>query len=377
MQGMRRRWLPLACWLSVLPAWGMGGPDGVDLHCSRGPGADDVTLQWTGGTAPFGVFRSPFPVNVVGPGNHLGETSGGGWVDTPPPGGILFYLVQGQCAFGPPEVCDGIDNDCDPTTPDGDDDPQVGQVCDGNDSDLCVEGMLSCAGGSLQCSDLSGSTLDLCNGTNDDCDPGSSDGSEDPQVGASCDGGDGDLCLEGTLSCSGGSLLCSDGSGTTVEACAGDGVDEDCDGSVDEGFNRNDNPSCSAAVVNLGSISGDTGAGQVFRSRFDEEWYRIRIVEDSNLSLYVSATVQLHSPPGADFDLYVYCGTCGGSLAGSSIIGGLTGHFDTVNVRRDDGPFSDDSFDITIEVRHFQSSFCANWGLTVFGNTAVNAATCN
>jgi len=68
---------------------------------------------------------------------------------------------------------------------------------------------------------------------------------------------------------------------------------------------------------------------------------------------------QLHSPPGADFDLYVYCGTCGGSLAGSSIVGGQTGHFDTVNVRRDDGPFSDDSFDITIEVRHFQSSFCA------------------
>ena len=31
----------------------------------------------------------------------------------PPLGGDLFYLVTSPCVISPPEVCDGIDNDCD------------------------------------------------------------------------------------------------------------------------------------------------------------------------------------------------------------------------------------------------------------------------
>ena len=183
--------------------------------------------------------------------------------------------------------------------------------------------------------------------------------------------------MEGTAFCGGGSIGCTDNTSTTNEVCGGNGVDEDCDGATDEGFNRNDNPSCAAAVVSLGTISGDTGSGQVVRSRFDEEFYRIRIVEDSPSSVYVSASVQLYSPPGTDFDLYVYCGLCGGGVAGSSTAGGLEGHYDTVNVRSNDDIFADDSFDVTIEVRHWQTNYCASWTLTVFGNTAVGSETCN
>jgi hypothetical protein len=87
--------------------------------------------------------------------------------------------------------------------------------------------------------------------------------------------------------------------------------------------------------------------------------------------------VQLYSPPGVDFDLYVYCFDCGGGLAGSSTVTGTTGHWDTVYIRNeDDWGFSDD-FGIVIEIRHKSSSRCAYWELTVTGNTVVSTQTCN
>ncbi len=132
-----------------------------------------------------------------------------------------------------PDVCDGIDNDCDPASPDGSGDPAVGTRCDGPDSDLCAEGTRACVGGVLMCGDATASTLDVCNGVDDDCDPASADGSEDPALGSSCDGPDSDLCAEGARACVSGALACSDTSGSSVDVC--NGVDDDCDASSADG----------------------------------------------------------------------------------------------------------------------------------------------
>ncbi len=130
------------------------------------------------------------------------------------------------------DLCNGADDDCDPASSDGSEDPLNGTTCDGDDSDLCNEGIRSCAGGVLGCGDTTGSTIDLCNGGDDDCDPASADGSEDPLDGTMCDGDDTDVCLEGTRSCAGGALACSDMTASTVESC--NGLDDDCDGGTDE-----------------------------------------------------------------------------------------------------------------------------------------------
>ena len=110
---------------------------------------------------------------------------------------------------------------------------------------------------------------------------------------------------------------------------------------------------------------------------WNEEWDSFMITEDDNGTIYLSAQIVLTSPPGADFDLYVYCASCGGSLAGSSTIGGLTGHEDVVVVRADDSWGTDDTFVVIVEVRHYNSTVCANWTLDVYGNVSASAATCN
>jgi hypothetical protein len=72
------------------------------------------------------------------------------------------------------ELCDGVDNDCDPMTPDGADEPTLGDMCDGPDTDLCIEGTMVCDTSTgmigLTCSDTTGDNLDRCDGGDYDCD---------------------------------------------------------------------------------------------------------------------------------------------------------------------------------------------------------------
>ena len=275
------------------------------------------------------------------------------------------------------DLCGNGDEDCDPSSADGSEQPGYGQLCDGGDGDLCQEGTRVCSGTSLVCSDNTGTTTDLCGNGDEDCDPASADGSEHPGIGAACDGGDSDSCVEGNNVCSGTSLACNDATGSTVELCAGNAVDEDCDGSLDEGFNLNDSPTCGTPFY-VGSLTGDSGVSSITDSWYDEEWDRVRFTENDDGIDYVKGTISLYSPPGVDFDLYVYCVSCGGTLIGSSALGGLTGHTDTVNVSNDDDwPGWDDSFDVIVEIRYWSSNRCAYWTLTATGDTGTETNNCD
>jgi hypothetical protein len=220
---------------------------------------------------------------------------------------------------------------------------------------------------------MAASFFDTCDGTDDDCDVASADGSEDPLLGSTCDGGDTDLCQEGTRSCSSGALQCSDTTGNAVETC--NLADDDCDGATDENYPENTNPMCPAATF-LGAISGDEGSDGVMSTETDERWYAVQVLDSSPFfGDYLSATVSLQSPPSEDFDLYVYCYNCGGTAAGSSEAS--AGELDTVSVARTDAG-SDDGFTLLIEVRHFSGHSCSDWTLQVVGNTTFSGApTCN
>jgi hypothetical protein len=128
------------------------------------------------------------------------------------------------------ETCNGTDDDCDGMTDEG---FQLGVMCDGGDTDLCGEGTFMCnAAGGVTCSDTSGDNVEVCNGLNDDCDAMTDEGFG---LGATCDGPDADLCREGMVVCAAdGGTRCSDVSIDNVERC--NAVDDDCDLSTDEGL---------------------------------------------------------------------------------------------------------------------------------------------
>jgi Notch 1 len=130
------------------------------------------------------------------------------------------------------ETCNGKDDDCDGTT---DDSPvDVGQTCDGSDTDLCPEGTTYCDIGLLKCSDTSSNSIEYCNNFDDDCD-GTTD--ESPvDVGQACSVGLGACARQGATVCTGGVPVCGAVAGSpTTEVC--NGADDDCDGLSDEGFN--------------------------------------------------------------------------------------------------------------------------------------------
>ena len=106
----------------------------------------------------------------------------------------------------------------------------------------CVSGMGACTrsglvslcvAGALACDAVAGApSAETCNGLDDDCDGTVDDGN--PDSGTACVVGVGACARTGSLTCASGSLACIGTPGTpTVETC--NGRDDDCDGSIDEG----------------------------------------------------------------------------------------------------------------------------------------------
>lgn len=140
-----------------------------------------------------------------------------------------------ESVIGIVDSCDGMDNDCDTTTDEGFTD--LGLVCDGADADLCENGVFVCTadGTGTECGTESVSGIvDTCDGLDNDCDT-VVDEDFRSVLGTACDGPDTDRCARGVVVCT------SSGTGTECgpetphdirEAC--DGVDNDCDGAIDE-----------------------------------------------------------------------------------------------------------------------------------------------
>jgi hypothetical protein len=87
--------------------------DGMNLSLSHGPAPGGVSLDWTGGQPTFSVYRSSSKSLIVDPSNLIGTTDVRSFADNPPAGAVFFYEIGSPCAYNPPEVCNGLDDDCD------------------------------------------------------------------------------------------------------------------------------------------------------------------------------------------------------------------------------------------------------------------------
>jgi hypothetical protein len=74
-------------------------PDGIELGLSEN--WPSVTLQWTGGPAPYEVYRGALASTLSSPSQKIADTGATSLIDTPPAGGIHYYLVTAQSSAHP------------------------------------------------------------------------------------------------------------------------------------------------------------------------------------------------------------------------------------------------------------------------------------
>ncbi|HEY0710317.1 MAG TPA: MopE-related protein [Polyangia bacterium] len=194
---------------------------------------------------------------AIDEGFGIGEPCGAGLGKPAPCKGGVRACVGGvlRCEGGvapTDETCNGVDDDCDGSM---DNVPGPCGIVRGE----CRPGRIRCDGTVATCEQTEGPKPELCDGKDNDCDGDIDESPTDPDlVTATTCGSTVGACRPGVLRCVGGGKFCSGGVEPTPEAC--NGVDDDCDGVIDDGVNPPG--ACPAPGLPLGvSIRGECRPG--------------------------------------------------------------------------------------------------------------------
>ena len=148
--------------------------------------------------------------------------------------GGAYGLCDGQL-LPIPELCNGVDDNCNGTTDEGD--PGAGVACDTGLHGVCAAGVTTCEGGVPGCQQIVASSDEACDGLDNNCNNNVDEGN--PGGDAVCATGEPGICMEGRTTCTGGHLVCNRyREPETSESC--NYLDDNCNGKVDETFRQDE-----------------------------------------------------------------------------------------------------------------------------------------
>ncbi len=200
-------------------------------------------------------------------------------------------------------------------------DGDLGEACESDEAGVCTPGAFVCRDDEIRCAPgvSPGEREEVCNGADDDCD-GEVD-EDDADAGVECDTGGVGECGRGERTCLGGRLVCAPVHERIEERCE-DGLDDDCDGEIDEsppcpscerdageaverGCVHNDSPQCSGHTPDWGHDCdlgvAKTLVGGSISHDGDEDWY-YATGQDGLCEMTFEADL-IGIPEDADYDM--------------------------------------------------------------------------